>query len=105
VLFALALFLSPLFLLVPTAATAPALIMVGFLMMQAVAGIDFKDPTEGIPAFLAIVMMPFAYSISEGIVWGVVSYVICKAVTGRFRDITPVTWILFAVFVLKTALT
>jgi AGZA family xanthine/uracil permease-like MFS transporter len=105
VLFALALFLSPLFLLVPAAATAPALIMVGFLMMQAVAGIDFKDPTEGIPAFLAIVMMPFAYSISEGIVWGVVSYVICKAVTGKFRDITPVTWILFAVFVLKTALT
>jgi AGZA family xanthine/uracil permease-like MFS transporter len=69
VLFLLALFLSPLFLLIPSAATAPALIFVGFLMMQPVVTIDFTDPTEGIPAFLAIVMMPFAYSIADGIVY------------------------------------
>ncbi|GHV40815.1 xanthine/uracil permease [Spirochaetia bacterium] len=101
ILFLLALFLSPLFLLVPGAATAPALIIVGYLMMKSVTGIDFTDPTEGIPAFLTIVMMPFAYSIAEGIVYGVISFVILKAVTGKFKDITVVTWILFIVFVLR----
>ncbi len=101
ILFLLALFLSPLFLLIPGAATAPALIMVGFLMMKPVASINFDDPTEGIPAFLAIVMMPFAYSIAEGIVYGVLSFVILKAATGKFKDITVVTWILFAIFVLR----
>ena len=101
VLFLLALFLSPLFLLIPGAATAPALIMVGFLMIKPVTTIDFTDPTEGIPAFLAIVMMPFAYSIAEGIVYGVISFVILKAASGRFKEITVVTWILFAVFVLR----
>jgi AGZA family xanthine/uracil permease-like MFS transporter len=101
VLFFLALFLSPLFLLIPGSATAPALIVVGFLMMRAVTDINFADPTEGIPAFLAIVMMPFAYSIAEGIVYGVLSYVILKALTGKFKDITVVAWILFAVFILR----
>ncbi|MDR2595785.1 MAG: NCS2 family permease, partial [Treponema sp.] len=101
VLFLLALFLSPLFLLIPGAATAPALILVGFLMMQPVLSIDFTDPTEGIPAFLAIVMMPFAYSIADGIVYGIISYVILKAVTRKFNDITAITWVLFAVFVLR----
>jgi AGZA family xanthine/uracil permease-like MFS transporter len=104
ILFLLALFLSPLFLLIPSAATAPALIMVGFLMMKPVTGINFEDPTEGIPAFLAIVMMPFAYSIAEGIVYGVLSYVILKAAARKFSDITPVTWILFAIFVLRSFL-
>jgi AGZA family xanthine/uracil permease-like MFS transporter len=101
VLFLLALFLSPVFLLVPSAATAPALIIVGFLMMQAVTGIDFKDPTEGIPAFLAIVMMPFAYSIAEGIVYGLLSYVVLKTLTGKFRDISMISWVLFVIFVLR----
>ncbi|MDR0554507.1 MAG: NCS2 family permease [Treponema sp.] len=101
VLFIAALFLSPVFLLIPSAATAPALIVVGFLMMRPVTGIDFSDPTEGIPAFLAMVMMPFAYSVAEGIVYGVLSYVILKALTGKFKDITVVAWILFAVFVLR----
>ncbi|MDR1566934.1 MAG: NCS2 family permease [Treponema sp.] len=101
VLFFLALVLSPLFLLIPSAATAPALIFVGFLMLKPVAEIDFTDPTEGIPAFLAIVMMPFAYSIADGIVYGVLAYVILKAVTGKFRDISIVTWILFVIFVLR----
>jgi AGZA family xanthine/uracil permease-like MFS transporter len=96
-----ALFLSPLFLMVPNAATAPALIVVGFLMMQAVVDINFKEPTEGIPAFLAIVMMPFAYSIAEGIVYGLLSYVILKALTLRFKDISVVTWILFVIFILR----
>jgi AGZA family xanthine/uracil permease-like MFS transporter len=100
-LFLAALFLSPLFLMVPGAATAPALIVVGFLMMQAVVDINFKDPTEGIPAFLAIVMMPFAYSIAEGIVYGLLSYVILKALTLKFKDISIVTWILFIIFVLR----
>jgi AGZA family xanthine/uracil permease-like MFS transporter len=104
VLFFIALVLSPLFLLIPGAATAPALIFVGFLMMRPVVSIDFEDPTEGIPAFLAIVMMPFAYSIADGIVYGVLSYVILKTVTGKFRDITIVTWILFVIFVLRFVL-
>jgi AGZA family xanthine/uracil permease-like MFS transporter len=100
-LFFLALILSPLFLLIPSAATAPALIFVGFLMMKPVVSIDFSDPAEGIPAFLAIVMMPFAYSIADGIVYGVLSYVLLKAVTGKFKDISIVTWVLFVVFVLR----
>ena len=93
--------LSPLFGLIPGAATAPALIFVGFLMMKPVTDIDFSDPTEGIPAFMAIVMMPFAYSIAEGIVYGVLSYVILKAATGKFKEIPVVTWVLFVVFVLR----
>ncbi|GHU64178.1 xanthine/uracil permease [Spirochaetia bacterium] len=104
ILFFVALLLSPLFLLIPGAATAPALIFVGFLMMRPVASIDFEDPTEGIPAFLAIVMMPFAYSIADGIVYGVLSYVILKTATGKFKDISVVTWILFVVFVLRFVL-
>jgi AGZA family xanthine/uracil permease-like MFS transporter len=70
-------------------------------MMAPVMEINFKDPIEGIPAFLTIVMMPFAYSIAEGIVYGVISYVILKAATMKFKDITIVTWILFAVFILR----
>ena len=101
ILFFLALILSPLFLLIPGAATAPALIFVGYLMLKPVTTIDFADPTEGIPAFLAIVMMPFAYSIADGIVYGILAYVILKAVTGKFKDITVVTWILFVIFVLR----
>ncbi|GHU62105.1 hypothetical protein FACS189445_4790 [Spirochaetia bacterium] len=70
-------------------------------MMRAVTDINFADPTEGIPAFIAITMMPFAYSIAEGIVYGILSYVILKAATGKFKDITAVTWILFVVFVAR----
>jgi adenine/guanine/hypoxanthine permease len=101
VLFFLALFLSPLFLLVPSAATAPALIVVGYMMMKAVASIEFKDMTEGIPAFIAIMTMPFSYSIATGISWGVISYVICKVAARKFKDISLVTWILFAIFLAK----
>lgn len=99
VLFIVALFLNPLFALIPSAATAPALIFVGFLMTKSVSGIDFKDITEGIPAFLTIAVMPFAYSVSKGIVWGVISYALCKLVTRRFKDVHVITWILAIVFV------
>jgi AGZA family xanthine/uracil permease-like MFS transporter len=101
ILFFLALILSPLFLLVPGAATAPALIIVGFLMMRAVTDINFTDPVEGIPAFLTILMMPFAYSIADGIVYGILSYVILKTAVGKLRDVSVVTWILFLIFVLR----
>jgi AGZA family xanthine/uracil permease-like MFS transporter len=104
VLFLLALFLSPIFLLIPAAATAPALIMVGYLMLKPVTTINFSDPTEGIPAFLAIIMMPFAYSIAEGIMYGIISYVVLKLAAGKFKDISIVTWILFLVFLLRFAL-
>jgi len=104
ILFLLALFLSPIFLLIPSAATAPALIFVGYLMLQPVTGIDFSDPTEGIPAFLAIVMMPFAYSIADGIVYGIISYVLLKTAVGKAKDITIITWALFFVFILHIAL-
>jgi AGZA family xanthine/uracil permease-like MFS transporter len=90
--FLLALFLSPVFLLVPSAATAPALIIVGFLMAQSVLKIDFADPTEGIPAFFAIFMMPFTYSIAQGISFGIMSYVVLKVATGKMREVSRVTF-------------
>lgn len=97
----LALFLSPIFLMIPGAATAPALILVGAMMMTPVKNIDFDDFTESIPAFLTIIMMPLTYSISEGILFGVLSFVILKVLTGRFKDITIVTVILAVLFLLK----
>ena len=104
IFFLIALIFSPIFLLIPSAATAPALIIVGFLMLSATAEINFQDPTEGIPAFLTIVMMPFAYSIAEGIVYGILSYVILKAITGKFKQIPIVTWVLFVIFILRIIL-
>ena len=97
-LFLVSLFLSPLFALVPSAATAPALVFVGFLMMRSVMGIDFKDSSEGIPAFITIMAMPFAYSISQGISFGIISYVLCKIFAKKAKDIPLVTWILALVF-------
>ena len=100
-MFGVALFFAPLFTLVPSAATAPALVIVGLFMMSPITKIDFNDYTEAIPAFLTIVMMPFAYSIAEGIVFGMVSYVILKAITGKSKEISLVMWILSALFVLR----
>lgn len=97
----LALFLSPIFLMIPGAATAPALILVGAMMMSPVKNINFDDFTESIPAFLTIVMMPLTYSISEGILFGVLSYVLLKVLTGKFKDISIVTIILAILFMLK----
>ncbi|MBQ2314003.1 MAG: NCS2 family permease [Treponema sp.] len=100
-LFLLALFLSPLFALIPGAATAPALIFVGFLMINSVSSIDFSDITEGIPAFVTIMVMPFSYSIANGISWGIIAYVICKVAGKKAKDIPAVTWVLAAVFLFK----
>lgn len=100
-MFLLSLFFAPLFAMIPPAATAPALIIVGMLMMSAVVKIDFEDPTEAIPAFLAIVMMPYTYSIAEGIVFGMLSYVLLKVFTGKYREISPVMYVLAVLFVLS----
>ncbi|MCQ2247492.1 MAG: NCS2 family permease [Treponema sp.] len=99
ILFLVALFMTPIFALIPSAATAPALIFVGFLMLQQVADIDFKDPTEGIPAFVTIMVMPFSYSISKGIAFGMIAYVIAKVAGKKSKDIPVATWVLAVIFV------
>jgi len=99
--FALALFLSPVFLAIPSAATAPALIIVGVMMMPSVARIHWDDFSKAIPAFLTIIAIPLAYSISDGILIGVITYVACHAVAGRFKDISVTMWVLAVLFVLK----
>lgn len=104
ILFLLALFLSPIFLAIPSFATAPALVIVGFLMMQQVTKITWEDMAEAIPAFICIFAMPFMYSISEGIAFGVISYVVLKLVTGKSKDITPLMFVLALVFIAKYAL-
>lgn len=101
VLFLFALLFSPIFLIIPAAATAPALILVGLFMMEPITKIDLKDFTEAIPAFLTIIMMPISYSISEGIVFGMLSYTILKTLTGKAKDVSIVMYILSLVFVLK----
>lgn len=101
ILFILSLFLSPFFMAIPAFATAPALITVGFLMFTAVSGIDFADMTEAIPCYLAIIAMPFAYSIAEGISFGVISYVIINALAGKTEKISPLMYILTVLFILK----
>lgn len=100
-LFLLSLFLSPIFLAIPSFATAPALVIVGFYMLGAVTDINFKDAEEGIPAFICIAAMPFFYSISEGISMGVISYVAFCLVSGKKEKINPVIVILAILFILK----
>lgn len=101
VLFALALFFSPLLLTVPTFATAPALIVVGFYMMESIAKVDFTDYTQAIPAFLAILVMPLTYSISEGIVFGVISYTVINLVVNKGKKVHPLMYVLTILFILK----
>ncbi len=101
VLFALALLFSPVFLAIPGAATAPALVIVGVMMMTPVAKIDWEDYSESIPAFITVLMMPVAYSISDGILLGVISYVLLNACAGKFKKITVTMWILAALFICK----
>lgn len=101
VLFILSLFLEPLFGSIPSAATAPALIIVGVMMITPVREIDFDDMTEGIPSFMCILMMVVTYSISNGIMFGIIFYVVIKALAGKIKDINVPTWILFALFVAK----
>ena len=100
-LFLLALFFSPIFLAIPSFATAPALVVVGFFMMQQVAKIAWNDMLEAIPAFICIFAMPFMYSISEGIAFGVISYVVLYAAAGKAKKITPLMWVLAVLFILK----
>ena len=103
VLFLLATIFSPLFLTIPSFATAPALIIVGLYMMGSAVKIDFNDPSEGIPAFLTILAMPTAYSISEGIAIGVISWTIINVVTGKAKEkkISPLMYVLTVLFILK----
>ena len=100
-LFLAALFLSPLFLAIPSFATAPALIIVGFFMMQQVAKIEWTDMIEAIPAFITIFAMPFMYSISEGICLGIISYTLLYLLTGRGKKVTPLMYVLCILFLLK----
>ena len=102
-LFLLSTLFAPLFTTIPSFATAPALIMVGFLMVSSVTEIRFDDDNlgEAIPAYIAIIAMPLFYSISEGISLGIISYVILNAVTGKAKKISPLMYILAALFILK----
>lgn len=104
IMFFLALFLAPLFLMVPAAATAPALIIVGLFMITSVVKINFEDMTEALPAFLTIVMMPFAFSIAQGIIFGMLSFVFLKALSGQFKKISLTMWVIFLLFVVKLIL-
>ena len=103
ILFGLSLFLSPIFLAIPAFATAPALIVVGFLMLTSITKIDFNDYTEAIPCFIAIIAMPFMYSISEGIAMGVISYVVINLVAGKAKEkkISVLMYVLAVLFILK----
>lgn len=99
--FAVSIFFSPLFLSIPSAATAPALIIVGLLMIEPILKIPFDDFTESIPAFVCIIMMPLTYSISDGILLGMISYVLMNLICGTYKKITPTMFILAVLFVLK----
>lgn len=99
--FAVSLFFSPLFLSIPAAATAPALIIVGLLMLEPITKIPFNDFSESLPAFVCIVMMPLTYSISNGILLGMITYVLMNMICGNFKKITPTMYILALLFMLK----
>lgn len=99
--FALALLFSPLFLAIPGAATAPSLIIVGMFMMQPITKIEWTNYRESIPAFLTLIFMPCAYSISDGILLGCISYVVLYAITGKAKQITPTMWVLAVLFILR----
>lgn len=99
--FAIALFFSPLFLSIPSAATAPALVLVGLMMMEPVTKIKFDDFAESIPAFICIIVMPLTYSISNGILIGMITYVLMNMICGNFKKITPVMYILAVIFILN----
>jgi adenine/guanine/hypoxanthine permease len=100
-LFLVALFFAPLFTMVPAAATTAALVLVGFFMMSPILKINFDDFTEAIPAFITIIIMPLTYSIAEGIVFGMLSYVFLKLLTGKVKDVSVVMIVLAALFILK----
>lgn len=99
--FAIALFFSPIFLAIPAAATAPVLVIVGLFMMSPIKNIDFDNYAESIPAFVTIIIMPLAYSISDGILLGMISYVVLNVLCGNYKRITPTMYILAVLFILK----
>lgn len=99
--FVVALFFSPLFLSIPSAATAPALIIVGLLMVEPIINISWDDFSESIPAFVCMIMMPLTYSISNGILLGMIAYVLMNMICGNFRKITPAMYIMAILFILK----
>lgn len=102
VMFVLALFLSPIFLAIPSFATTPALLFVGLMMMKSVLKMKFDgDIADVVGGFLALIMMPFSYSIANGIMFGILAWVILKVFTGKVKDVHPVMWIAFALFVLR----
>lgn len=103
-MFALALFLAPIFLMVPAAATAPALIIIGLFMMTSVLNINFSDISQGLPAFFTIIFMPFTYSIAQGIVFGVLSFTIIKVLTGKLKDVSITLYIISLFFLFKIIL-
>jgi AGZA family xanthine/uracil permease-like MFS transporter len=100
-LFLLALVLAPLATLIPNAATAPALIIVGLLMVSAIKEIDFEDFTEGLPAFMCIIMMPFTYSIANGVAAGIIFYTILKVITGKYQKVHWMMYLLFALVMIR----
>jgi len=100
-MFLVALFFAPLFIMIPGAATAPALFIVGLFMMTPILKIDFDDYSEAIPAFFTIIMMPLTYSIADGIVFGMLAYVFIKLFSGKFKDISIVMYVLAVLFILK----
>ena len=99
-----ALFLTPLVEIVPFEAASPALVVVGFLLMTQIRNIDFDDWTLAIPAFLTIVLMPFTYSITNGIGAGFVSFAVLRLATGRARGVHPLLWVVSALFVVYFAI-
>jgi AGZA family xanthine/uracil permease-like MFS transporter len=104
VLFLGAMFLSPLVTVVPFEAATPALVVVGFLMMTQIRNIDFTDYDLAVPAFLTIVIMPYTYSIANGIGAGFVSYAAIKLVRGRIREVHPLLWVVAVLFVIYFAI-
>ena len=99
--FVIAMFFSPLFLSIPSAATAPALIIVGLLMAEQIKNVDFDDFSESIPAFVCMLMMPLTYSISNGILIGMITYVLMNIICGKFKKLSPAMYILAILFILK----
>ena len=99
--FVIAMFFSPLFLSIPSAATAPALIIVGLLMAEQIKNVDFDDFSESIPAFVCMIMMPLTYSISNGILIGMITYVLMNMICGKFKKLSPAMYILAVLFILK----
>jgi len=93
------LFIAPLAGAIPTFATAPALLIVGYYMLSAIKEVDFSDPTEAIPAFLVLITIPFTYSIADGIGMGFISYTVLKAFNGRWKEVHPLMYVLTLVFI------